>query len=186
MNLPETIRAVQAKSTCLYDRTQVEAALDHMATQINHDLCNENPILLCVMVGGLIPAGNLLLRLDFPLEVDYIHATRYGQKMKGGELEWRVGPRSDFSNRAILVVDDILDGGLTLAAVNEYCLNKGAKKVYNAVLLDKQVSRQPGGLAKADYTGLMVGDQFVYGFGMDYKEYLRNAPGIFVAPESID
>jgi hypoxanthine phosphoribosyltransferase len=184
MHIPNRIQEVFDKATCLYTRQEIETALDNMATEIEAKLEGSNPILLCVMVGGLIPAGNLLPRLDFPLEVDYIHATRYGDKIQGGELEWLVKPKLSLQDRVVLVVDDILDGGLTLTAILAYCKAQGAKEVYSAVLLDKQQTRVAGGLPKADFTGITMEDGFVFGYGMDYKGYLRNASGIYVvAPE---
>lgn len=184
MLLPNHIRDVQAKSTCLYTHQDIQNALDVMAKKINEEMGDLNPILLCVMVGGLIPAGNLLPRLDFPLEVDYIHATRYRGKTSGGELHWLVKPRCNLKDRVVLIVDDILDGGITLSEIKNFCLNEKAKQVFTAVLLDKKEERLPLGLVSADYTGLTVGSGYVFGYGMDYKEYLRNAPGIFVvAPE---
>ena len=184
MHIPDRIQEVFTKATCLYTRQEIEIALDHMAAAIKAKLEDRNPVLLCVMVGGLIPAGNLLPRLEFPLEVDYIHATRYGDKIQGGELQWLVKPKISLKDRVVLVVDDILDGGLTLTAILEYCRAENAKEVYSAVLLDKQQTRVPGGLPKADFTGIIMEDGFVFGYGMDYKGYLRNASGIYVvAPE---
>lgn len=184
MHIPDRIQEVFTRATCLYTRQEIEAALDKMATEIEAKLEGSNPLLLCVMVGGLIPAGNLLPRLDFPLELDYIHATRYGDKLQGGELEWLVKPKISLKDRVVLIVDDILDGGLTLTAILDYCKAQGAKEVYSAVLLDKQQTRVPGGLPKADFTGITMEDGYVFGYGMDYKGYLRNASGIYVvAPE---
>lgn len=184
MDLPSHIREVYAKATCLYTKQDVEAALDKMAHDINLKLADTNPIFLCLVVGGIIPLGNLLPRLDFPLEVDYIHATRYRSGTRGGEVQWKAEPSRSLQGRTIVVVDDILDGGLTLASILDHCKEKGAAKVFSAVLVDKRHPREPGGLAKADFTGLVVDDHYVFGYGMDYKEYLRNAPGIFaVAPE---
>ena len=117
MSMPEKIKAVFERSRCLYTTKEVEAALDRMAINIHQVLSDKNPILLCVMVGGLVPLGNLLPRLDFPLEVDYLHATRYMGETTGGELVWKVRPKSTLENRTVLVVDDILDGGLTLATI---------------------------------------------------------------------
>lgn len=186
IKLPEDIQEIYRKSTCLYTREQVESAVDRMAGSISGVLANANPIFLCVVVGGIVPLGNLLPRLDFPLEVDYVHATRYKGKTSGGTLEWKAKPSASLKDRTVLIVDDILDSGITLHEVVEYCKGEGAKAVYTAVLVDKQHARAKGGLMKADFTGLMVGNQYVFGYGMDYKEYLRNAPGIFaVAPEHI-
>lgn len=179
MDLPQHIRQVYAHATCLYNKAQVEAALDRMAKEIHATVANTDPIFLCLVVGGIVPLGNLLPRLDFPLEVDYIHITRYNSGTQGGELKWRAEPARSFKNRTVVIVDDILDGGMTLQAIIHYCQQQGAKKIYTAVLVDKKHPREPKGLQKADFTGLVVEDVYVFGYGMDYKEYLRNAPGIF-------
>ncbi len=184
MSIPEKIKAVYERATCLYTPTQIEAALDKMANEIHQQLHDKNPIILCVMIGGMIPMANLLLRLDFPLEVDYVHATRYRGEISGGELHWKVRPSVELSDRTVLVVDDILDGGVTLAAILAEIKTMGAKEVYSAVLVDKHHKRVENGLEHADFVGLEIEDHYIFGYGMDYNEYLRNAPGIFVvAPE---
>ncbi|WP_131783003.1 hypoxanthine-guanine phosphoribosyltransferase [Legionella gresilensis] len=184
MSIPNKIKEVYEKSTCLYTTKEVEAALDRMAINIHQELYDKNPIILCVMIGGLIPMGNLLPRLDFPLEVDYVHATRYKGDIKASDLVWKVKPSLNLTGRTVLVIDDILDGGLTLAAIIKDVEAMGAAKVYSAVLVDKHHKRDPNGLENADFVGLHVDDHYIFGYGMDYNEYLRNAPGIFVvAPE---
>lgn len=184
MTIPSKIEAVYKSATCLYTTAEVEAALDEMAVNIHRELHDKNPILICVMIGGLVPLGNLLPRLDFPLEVDYVHATRYRGGISGGELHWKVKPSLNLKGRTVLVVDDILDGGVTLAAILAEIEALGAAKVYSAVLVDKYRKRVANGLQHADFVGLQVDDHYIFGYGMDYQEYLRNAPGIFVvAPE---
>lgn len=179
LHIPDHIREVYRSATCLYRREEVEAALDRMAYDIHNKLENENPLFLCVMVGGLIPAGHLLTRIDFPLELDYVHATRYEGKTYGAELIWKNKPTASLIGRTVLVLDDILDGGITLQEIVNFCNQAGAKKVYTAVLVEKEGTRLKTGLPVADFTGLKVDDYYVFGYGMDYKEYLRNAPGIY-------
>ena len=183
MTIPEKIKAVYEKSTCLFTTEEVEVALDKMAASIHQKLQDKNPVILCVMIGGLVPMGNLLPRLDFPLEVDYVHATRYNGAISGGELLWKVRPSLDLNDRTVLVVDDILDGGVTLAAILAEVKAMGAREVYSAVLVDKHHKRVENGLKNADFVGLQVDDHYVFGYGMDYNEYLRNAPGIFVVAQ---
>ena len=178
--IPQDIKEVYQRATCLFSREEVELAIDTMAQKIHQKISHENPVLLCVMIGGLVPMGSLLLRLDFPLELHYVHATRYRGETKGGNLHWKASPSFNIEGRTVLIVDDILDGGLTLSAIVDYCKEQGAKKVLTAVLVDKEHVREPGGLEKADFCGLNVEDRYIFGYGMDYKEYLRNAPGIFV------
>lgn len=178
------IQEVYEKSTQLFTNEQIEAALDNMAVDIKKDLQDKNPVVLCVMIGGLIPMGHLLVRLDFPLEVNYVHATRYGGETQGGELHWRAKPTVDLQGRNVLIVDDILDGGVTLSAIVDEIKSMGADMVRTAVLVDKHHQREENALKHADYVGLEVDDHFIFGYGMDYQEYLRNAPGIYVvSPE---
>lgn len=184
MSIPNKIEAVYKQSTCLFTANEVEAALDRMSITIHQQLHDKNPIIICVMIGGMVPMANLLLRLNFPLEVDYVHATRYRGEITGGELHWKVRPSQDVKGRTVLVVDDILDGGETLAAILHEIKEMGAEEVYSAVLVDKHHKRTEKGLQKADFVGLEVDDHYIFGYGMDYNEYLRNAPGIFVvSPE---
>lgn len=185
-SIPSTqqIQEVAARAKCLVTHREVEAALDKLAGDISKDLSTSNPIVLCVLIGGIIPTGSLLTRLDFPLQVDYIHASRYGDNTLGSHLEWVAKPTNKLKDRVVLVVDDILDGGITLTELVKYCTNQGAKSVKTAVLVEKKVQRDPGAIQQADYTGVQIEDHFVFGYGMDYKRYLRNAPGIFAVAES--
>lgn len=183
-NLPQKIREVFSKATCIYSKAQIDKALDQMAHEISEKLSHSNPIFLCVVIGGIIPLGNLLPRLDFPLELDYIHVSRYRGDIVGKDLQWKVLPSSSLKGRTVVIVDDILDGGVTMEAIVNYCHEQGAKEVFTAVLVDKLEARLPGGHPEADFCGLKVDNHYVFGFGLDYKEYLRNAPGIYrVAPE---
>jgi hypoxanthine phosphoribosyltransferase len=175
---PHEAKCALAKAECLFDRWQIEAALDHMTDQISRELGGSNPIVLCVMNGALVVAGHLLTRLTFPLQVDYVHVTRYYEQTHGGDLHWRKKPGLSLKNRAVLLIDDILDEGYTLAAILDYCRAKGAARVEAAVLVDKRRARKKTGM-RADYVGLTIDDRYVFGFGMDYKGYLRNLPGIY-------
>lgn len=183
-DIPRHIHQVFSRALCLYSREQVDAALDRLAVAIETALDHSNPIFLCVVVGGIVPMGHLLVRLNFPLEVDYVHATRYRGKTTGADLHWKMKPSCNMKGRTVVIVDDILDGGLTLSAICDYCKEQGAVQVFTAVLVDKDRVREAGGLEKADFSGLVVEDRYVFGYGLDYRGYLRNAPGIYmIAPE---
>ncbi len=175
----DKIKEVLDKAECLYNFDAIETALDDMATKITQQLSEKNPLIICVMVGALIPAGHLLTRLNFPLEVDYIHATRYRGTTRGGDLHWLVEPRESLKNRTVLVIDDILDGGITLAAILDYCNQAGAGEVLTAVMVNKIRKRDPGVDFNPDFVGLETEDRYLFGFGLDYEGYLRNAPGIY-------
>jgi hypoxanthine phosphoribosyltransferase len=176
MNASEAQRALE-EADCLFDQQQVEAALDRMAVEIAQALNGSDPLVLCVMTGALIPAGHLLTRLNFPLQIDYIHATRYRGETAGGKLNWMTRPSFTLKGRDVLIVDDIYDEGITLNAIVEYCWEEGAREVYTAVLINKLHERKED--VTIHFTGLETGDRYLFGFGMDYKGYLRNIPGIY-------
>ncbi len=173
----EESQQVLKEADLLCNQAEVEAAFDKMAVEINTILADKNPLVLCVMTGGVIPAGMLLPRLNFPLMTDYIHATRYGHNTEGGELDWIVKPHKPLKGRVILLIDDIFDEGLTLEAIAHDCKEAGAKDVYTTVLVEK--IRQRPSKMKVDFIGLEVEDRYLFGYGMDYKGYLRNAAGIY-------
>lgn len=179
---PQQAWEVLRKADRLYAPDAVEAALDRMAHEIAQRLANANPLLVCIMTGGVVPFGKLLPRLQFPLEIDYVHATRYGEKLRGGELDWRVGPTEEARGRTVLLVDDILDEGDTLAAIEARYRADGARDVHKAVLVVKHRARATN--ISVDFKGLDVPNRYVFGYGMDYKGYLRNAPGIYAEAES--
>ncbi|WP_017430463.1 hypoxanthine-guanine phosphoribosyltransferase [Vreelandella jeotgali] len=180
----DSMRALMDDADCLIAQEQVEEALDRMADAISRDLGDKLPVFYCVMNGGLITTGHLLTRLGFPLEVDYLHATRYRSRLSGGELFWRVSPEIPMAGRHVVIIDDILDEGSTLAAILDYCRQAQAASITTAVLVDKQHDRKAVPGLQADYCSLAVADRYVFGFGMDYKGYWRNAPGIF-APKGL-
>lgn len=177
----EEALAILRESVLLHDAAAVEAAAERMAAEITAQLSEQRPVALCVMVGGLIPAGLLLPRLGFPLEIDYCHATRYRGATTGGELTWLVRPQIDLKGRVVLIIDDILDEGHTLAQIIEDCRAQGASAVYTAALVNKRHDRRFNGL-QADFVGLEVDDHYVFGAGMDFKGWFRNLPGIYAAP----
>ena len=168
---------VHREADCLVSAERLSTALDAMAVQITERLGNQAPLVLTVMNGGLIPAAELLLRLQFPLQMDYLHATRYGNATQGGELEWRVYPSTPIENQTVLIVDDIFDQGHTLAAISQYLRDHGAGEVLSAVLISKRHDRKVD--FQPDFIGVEVEDRFLYGFGMDYQGFFRNANGIY-------
>jgi hypoxanthine phosphoribosyltransferase len=175
----EEIKAALAEADCLATPAEVSAALDRMAAAITARLADANPICYCVMNGGLIIAGRLLSRLEFPLEVAYLHASRYGHALNGNLLDWRIRPTQDLNGRSVLIIDDILDEGYTLEAIAAHCRDEGAREVLSAVLVDKQHERKARPGLKPDFHGLEIADRFLFGCGMDYQGYWRNAAGIY-------
>jgi len=177
------IRQVRDQAERLYSQHQVEAALDRMAADITKAIGDSDPLLLCVMTGGLVAASELFTRLQFPVQLDYLHATRYQGTRGGSELKWITRPAQTLQGRSVLVVDDILDEGLTLAAILGYCREQGASAVYSAVLVEKLHQRKASDL-RADFVGVQVEDRYVFGYGMDYHGYWRNLRGIYAVAGS--
>lgn len=184
MPLSQTeLEAIRRNAVMLHGPEAINRALDHMAAEITTQLAGKLPVVLCVLTGGIIPTGHLLTRLAFPLEIDYLHATRYRRQTSGADVQWVSRPDISLQGRTVLIVDDILDEGHTLAGVLDFCRESGAAAIYSAVLIDKRHDRRIEGI-RADFSGLEVADQYVFGFGMDYKGYLRNLNGIFaIGPE---
>jgi len=172
--------AMEARRTAreLVSAADVTAALDRMAEDITADLERENPVVLGVMHGGVFTAVELSRRLAFPHEFDFVHATRYGSALTGGELSWRVHPRAELRGRVVLVVDDILDQGVTLTALYQELLRVGVAAMRSAVLVSKELE-SPTYRPPVDYVGLQVGDAYIFGCGMDYKGYWRGLTALY-------
>lgn len=176
---PAELQRIREEADCLATAEDVQAAYARMARDITQRLQDANPIIYAVMNGGLIPAGQLLPRLDFPLETAYLHATRYGLATRGSRLDWRVRPSMNPAGRTVLVIDDILDEGHTLAAICEELRASGAVDVVTTVLVHKCHDRKAVPGMRADFSGLDIADRFLFGGGMDYRGYWRNANGIY-------
>jgi hypoxanthine phosphoribosyltransferase len=165
----------------LHGATEIELTLDRLASQITDAMADSFPVALCIMGGAVVFAGKLLPRLGFPLEFDYLHATRYRDGTNGGEIEWSVLPRKSLQGRTVLLMDDILDEGHTLAAAKTRLLELGAADVKIAVLADKLIGRPKP--VVADFTGLYLPDRYVFGMGMDAYGLWRNLPAIYALKE---
>jgi len=156
---------------------QVDDAVRRLAEEIRVRVADACPLVVSVMGGGIVFAGRILPLLHFPLEVDYVHVTRYGDALSGGMIEWVVRPRTPVRGRTVLVLDDILDEGNTLAAIREGFLADGARAVFNAVFAEKETGRAKP--IRADFVGVRVPDRYVFGFGMDVHGAWRNLPAIY-------
>jgi hypoxanthine phosphoribosyltransferase len=169
------------KADLLVGATEIEMALDRLATRIADALADRMPLALCVMGGAVVFTGKLLPRLGFPLEFDYLHATRYRDGTQGGEIEWSALPKKEVQGRCVLLLDDILDEGHTLAAARVKLMELGATRVHIAVLADKRLGRDKP--IQADFVGVSLPDRYVFGMGMDAYGLWRNLPGIYALKE---
>ncbi|HEX3098672.1 MAG TPA: hypoxanthine-guanine phosphoribosyltransferase [Usitatibacter sp.] len=165
----------EADLLCAAD--EVDRAVERMAADISGKLKDEFPVVLSVMGGAAVFTGRLLPLLAFPLEFGAIEVTRYNNDTQGREISWRLAPRDNVRDRTVLVVDDILDEGITLAAIRQKLADMGAKRVLAAVLADKDIGRSKP--ARADFVGVTVPNRYVFGFGMDAYGLWRNLPAIY-------
>jgi len=180
--LLKNMEDIQQEADCLRTAEEVEAALTRMAREITERLAGTDPVAFCVMNGGLFVTGKLVAKLPFALELDYLQATRYGAETSGGLLHWKVRPERSLKGRTVLLVDDILDEGVTLAEISRFCKEQGAAEVFSAVLVDKVHDRKAAGV-RADFVGLYVEDRFLFGCGMDIAGYWRNLPALYAMKE---
>lgn len=170
-------QAMLANAELIHSEAVIQGAVAEVAAAIRARLADKYPLVLCVMTGGVVFCGQLLTKLDFPLDFDYLHATRYGPETQGGKISWRSAPWTSVKGRSVLVVDDILDEGVTLAAVKESLRRMGAEEVLTAVFADKLNGKEKP--VDADFVGLTVPDRFVFGYGMDAGGVWRNLPAIY-------
>ncbi len=178
---PAQARAILHAAQPVCSAAAVTAAVARIAAELNRALRDAHPLVLCVMRGGLVFAGQLLPQLDFPLELDTLDVTRYHDATRGGELIFRHLPATPVAGRTVLLLDDILDQGLTLAALRDKLLALGAARVLIAVFARKQSGRAtPIG---ADFFGVELPDRYVFGFGMDVHGYWRNLPAVYALHE---
>lgn len=166
----------------LFTQAQVDRELDRMAREIDARYGGEDCVALCVLQGGIIPAGLLLPRMSTPVELDSVHITRYRKTTSGGDIDWLATPRTPLADRHVLLIDDILDEGHSIVAVADWCRESGARDVAVAVVVEKTHERKHP-RARADFVGVAVPDRYVFGYGMDYRGFYRNAPGLFAVTD---
>jgi len=181
-------RALLKNAEQIVGPEQVQAAVRHVSDVLNQRFGDPEqasfPLVLGVMGGAVVFTGSLLPQLGFPLEFDYIHVTRYGDEDQGGQVVWKVIPRQNVAGRTIIVLDDILDEGETLAHVKQRLLDMGAAEVIIAVFADKDLGKTKP--VQADIVGLTIPNKFVVGFGMDVYGYWRNLPGLWaIRPQDL-
>ena len=177
--LADEVQQVLEQADCLHDARSVESAYERLADSVSEDYKDRIPLLLCVMTGGLVPTAEILKRLGFAFELDYLHATRYRGATRGGGLVWKRQPDAKrMASRDVLVIDDILDEGHTLVAIRKAIGEFQPRSLKVAVLVEKLHDRRAPD-ARAEYIGLQVEDRYVFGCGMDYKEYWRQLPAIY-------
>jgi hypoxanthine phosphoribosyltransferase len=162
---------------------EVRAGLAAMAQAITAKFADRNPLIVAVMQGGAFTAVHLCAHFDFPYEFDYVHVTRYGNAIEGGELKWHMRPQRELAGRTVLLVDDVLDHGITLRELSKAFNAERPREVAIAVLVDKQLEL-PVSRPEADFVGFECDDVYLFGCGMDYKGYWRGLPALYALESS--
>jgi len=173
----DTIQALIRKSSVIYSEIEIKTVIKNIADQVNQTIKTEDLYVLCVMNGALIFAGQLLPRLEKNIQYSYIHATRYAASLTGGPIHWLVKPPIDIKGKTVLILDDILDEGITLREIATTCLAMKAKAIYTAVLFDKEITKEKSYFP--NFIGLKVPNRFVFGYGLDCKGLGRNLPHLY-------
>ncbi|AFU97468.1 hypoxanthine-guanine phosphoribosyltransferase [Simiduia agarivorans] len=177
--------ALPEGALCLLDADAMQRHIEAAAQALNARFAGiQEPVLmLVVMNGGLWFAGQLLGRLHFPLELDYVHLSRYRDTTRGRELEWRTLPSKSLTGRRLLLIDDILDQGVTAQALVEHCRLQAATETTLAVMLEKPASCRLVNV-QAQIVACQIPDHYVFGCGMDLNGLLRNLPALYYLPEA--
>ncbi|MDR3030773.1 MAG: hypothetical protein LBU35_00075 [Holosporales bacterium] len=176
----EKVNTIRKKLKETYSARQIEDAINRIASKMNEKFKNDNPIVVCVLKGSVPFTGQLLTKLSFNAEFDCLRVSSYSGEGQRQELKWSLKPSANCVGRSVILVDDCIDSGITLATIAKFYKALGAKEVYTVVLVDKIGVRHPKGLPHTDFVGFSVpGDAFLIGFGLDYEGYLRNLPAIY-------
>jgi len=172
----------QPKLRVLLTKQEIEAAVNKLATQIRKDYRDKYPLLIGVLKGSFVFMADLVRLLDFPLEVDFIQVSSYGQaRQSSGRVKVVQGLRSKVRGRDVLVVEDIVDTGFTTSFLLNYLRKKKPASLKLCALTDKPSRRQVE--VGIDYLGFTVPDRFLVGYGLDWDQQFRNLPDIYVVED---
>lgn len=167
----------QPKPQILFSRQEIEATVKKLATEIRKDYRDKNPLLIGILKGSFMFMADLVRLLDFPLEIEFIRLSSYGQgKESSGKVKVVQGLRSQVRGRDVLVIEDIVDSGLTVAYLLDYLWKKKPASLKLCALTDKLSRRQVP--VTIDYLGFTVPDKFLVGYGLDLDEKFRYLPDI--------
>ncbi len=163
----------------LFEEATIHRRLDELAAQITNDYRDRELTVIAILNGSVILMADLLRRIPLPLKLDCLSIASYhGGTKSFGELVFRQVSLPDIAGRHVLILDDILDSGVTLATIREKLEATGPLTVRICVLLAKKRERVRA--VQPDYVGFEIADEFVVGYGLDYMERYRNLPCIGV------
>ena len=175
---------MKSKTVCvpLLSREQIDTAVKRLAAELNRDYHGKNPLVIGILKGCFVFMADLVRELDFPVDIDFARLSSYGSgKETSGRVKVVYGPRSEIKGRDVIVVEDIIDSGLTLKHFLRYLQNKQPASLRLCALAEKPARHQA--TVKIDYLGFMVPDKFLVGYGLDWDEKYRNLPDICMLEE---
>jgi hypoxanthine phosphoribosyltransferase len=165
--------------TTLISKSQIDERVAAMGREISADFAGADLIVCCVLKGAMFFCSDLMRNIRMDAALDFIQVSSYGtEKYSSGVVTILKEPQLDMHGKAVLIVEDIIDSGLTIREVHHYIESRGAAKVRTAAFLDKAASRKVE--FKADYVGFTIDPHFVIGYGLDYAEKYRNLPDVQV------
>ena len=168
----------------LFDAETIQKRINELGKQITKDYQGKKPVVICILRGAIVFMSDLVRAIDLPLEIDFFSISSYGASAKSsGIVKIRKDIDTDISNRDVIVVEDIVDSGLSLEYIYEYLQHHNVKSAKVCVLLDKPQSHKVD--IKIDYRGWDVGNEFIVGYGLDFGEIYRNLPYLGVLKEEI-
>lgn len=183
MKTPDAIRHIPAQAELLFSSEQIEVGIKHLAEKLTHEFSKKNPVFLVMMNGAMMFSTQLLKQFNFPLQVDYLHLSRYSDGLNAGSLEWKAYPQFELKGRYVVLLDDILDEGKSLDAAHNFCEQQGASVVRSVVLLKKNLKERQASYQTNDFV-FECPDRYVFGYGMDYLHYWRNLNAIYALPDT--
>jgi len=167
----------EAKLKILLTRQEIEATVKRLAAEINQDYAGKQPLLIGILKGSFMFMADLIRLLDFPLEVEFVKLSSYGAgKESSGRVRVVQGLRTQVRGRHVLVIEDIVDTGLTVAYLLDYLKKRKPASLKLCALTDKPSRRKVP--VTIDYPGFTVPDKFIVGYGLDWDEKYRNLPDI--------
>ena len=170
----------------LLSEEQIQNRVKELGAQIAEEYRDKNPVMICILKGSTMFFADLLRAMPIKLTMDFMAVSSYGKRTKAsGEVEIRKDLSGSIENRDAIIVEDIIDSGFTLSYLSRMLSARGAKSIKICTLLDKPARRAPGITLKADYSGFVIEDAFVVGYGLDYDEVYRNLPYIGVLKPSV-
>ena len=171
----------------LVDEETIDKAVTRIAAEIDRDYSGEDKhlILVCILKGSIVFMGDLMKKITVPVEIDCMKASSYGSgTVTTGTINIHLDLiRPDLDKCDLLIIEDIVDSGVTLSYLTKYLLGKGARSVRTCTLLDKPSRRKVEFVP--DYCGVVIPDEFVIGYGLDYNEKYRALPYVGVLDPSV-